>query len=74
MQPITRRLILREYIDADLEALLAYQGDARAREFYGPGDASPHELTDLLRTFIGWATEAARLNWQLIGRARRELL
>jgi RimJ/RimL family protein N-acetyltransferase len=71
VQLTTPRLVLRDYVAADLDALLAYQADPRARAFYGPGEAPLSGMPDLLRTFLGWAREEPRRNWQL-AIARRE--
>jgi RimJ/RimL family protein N-acetyltransferase len=38
--------------------------DPRAREFYGPDEGLP-ELPALLETFLAWAAETPRRNWQL---------
>jgi RimJ/RimL family protein N-acetyltransferase len=65
MRITTRRLLLREYTPDDLPELLAYQGDARAREFYGPHEASPDRVRELLDTFIRWAAERPRAHYQL---------
>lgn len=61
----TSRLELRDYAPQDLSAFVAYQADPRAREFYGPGEATPEQLAELLRTFVSWSLEQPRRNWQL---------
>ena len=61
----TERLELREYVSDDLDSLIAYQSDPRVQEFYGPGEGSPEQLSQLLRTFQSWAIEEPRRNWQL---------
>lgn len=65
MRLVTPRLILREYAVSDLDALRAYQADPRLREHYGPDEGLPHQISDLLHTFLGWAAEEPRRNWQL---------
>lgn len=65
MQLLTPRLILREYVPTDLDTLLAHHADPRAREFYGPDEASPSSVRELLRAFMTWASEEPRRNWQL---------
>jgi RimJ/RimL family protein N-acetyltransferase len=72
MRFTTTRLILREYAADDLDALRAYQTDPRAREFYAPDEGLPDGLPDLLRTFLDWAAEVPRRNWQLAIATRRE--
>ncbi len=61
----TPRLLLREYAAADLQALVDYQSDPRTREFYGPNEARSDQMTGLLGTFIEWADEHPRRNFQL---------
>jgi len=61
----TDALLLREYRPADEPALLAYHADPRAREFYGPEEARPDQVRELLRTFETWAGERPRRNYQL---------
>lgn len=65
MRRVTSRLILREYVPDDLDALLAYQADPRVREYYGPAEALPDQIPGLLRTFLDWTAEKPRHNWQL---------
>lgn len=65
MRITTERLELREYDADDLAALLAHQTDPRARAFYGPDEGLAEELPALLRTFLAWAMEEPRRNWQL---------
>lgn len=65
MRITTERLELREYAADDLPALLAYQADPRTRDFYGPDEGLPAQMPELLRTFLGWAAEEPRRNWQL---------
>lgn len=65
MRITTDRLDLREYTPGDLPALFAYQADPRTREFYGPDEGRADQLPGLLQTFLDWAAEAPRRNWQL---------
>ncbi|MBA3257983.1 MAG: GNAT family N-acetyltransferase [Gemmatimonadales bacterium] len=65
MRITTARLLLREYEPGDLTALLACHADPRAREFYGPEEAQPDQVRELLRTFETWASERPRRNYQL---------
>jgi RimJ/RimL family protein N-acetyltransferase len=62
---VTERLELREYAADDLAALAAYQADPRSREFYGPDATAPERVPRLLETFLAWADEEPRSNWQL---------
>ena len=52
-------------MDEDAPALLAYQADPRAREFYDPAQAHAARLQALVPLFVRWAEEVPRLNWQL---------
>jgi RimJ/RimL family protein N-acetyltransferase len=61
----TARLLLREYVDRDAAAFLAYQSDPRAREFYDPEHTQPARLRTLVPLFMQWAQETPRSNWQL---------
>ena len=65
MQIATDRLLLREYVPDDLQALLTYHADSRQREFYGPQEGTPEQLRTLLDQFITWAVEIPRRNYQL---------
>ena len=64
MDIITKRLLLREFAEADLPGLLAYQADPRYSEFWlddSPGTPTPQLLT----LFRRWAVEVPRRNYQL---------
>jgi ribosomal-protein-alanine N-acetyltransferase len=65
MQLETPRLILRDFVIEDLEALTAYQSDPRYRSFYGPDEHSPEQPRKLLEMFIANASESPRQNYQL---------
>ena len=65
MEITTARLLLREYVDEDAAAFLAYQADPRAREFYDPAQTQPTQLQALVPLFVQWAAEVPRLNRQL---------
>ena len=72
MEITTARLLLREYVDDDWPAFLAYQADPRAQEFFGPGEGDPDRLRALVPVFARWAAEVPRRNWQL-ALTRREV-
>jgi RimJ/RimL family protein N-acetyltransferase len=61
---ITERLLLREFVEGDLSALVAYQADPRYAEFWLE-EAPPGHGRQLLDKFRGWATEGPRRNYQL---------
>ena len=66
MQVDTPRLILRDLVDADALAFVAYRSDPRFAGLYGPGtvDAGPDEARRLLITFERWRSESPRRNYQ----------
>lgn len=64
MEIVTRRFVLRDPVEADRPAFLAYQADSRMHAFHGPGEAlDGHDLFD---TFLEWASESPRQNYQLL--------
>lgn len=65
MEILTRRFLLRDFVEADRPAFLAYQADPRARAFYGPDEASQEDTANLFETFRAWSWECPRLNYQL---------
>lgn len=65
MDILTRRFVLRDFVEADRPAFLAYQADPRARAFYGPDEADSVQAAYLFETFRAWASESPRLNVQL---------
>lgn len=69
MEIITARLLLREFVDRDLPALLAYQADPRYAEFWLEEAPSGHGR-QLLEPFRCWAAERPRRNYQLASHAR----
>ena len=65
MEITTSRLLLRDYAGGDLPALLAYVADPRSHAFYGPDAGRPDQVRALLATFVAWAAEVPRRNYQL---------
>lgn len=65
MEIVTHRLLMREFAEADLAALIAYQADTRYAEFHGPDETSLMRTGELLRMFRRWAIERPRRNYQL---------
>ena len=63
MEIRTARLCLREFRAGDLAELAAYQRDGRFTEVRGAGAGAPS--CDLLESFIAWAGQEPRRNWQL---------
>jgi RimJ/RimL family protein N-acetyltransferase len=65
MELVTRRLRLRDFVEADAPAFVAYHTDPRSAQFYAPGEAAPGSARQLLDVFRGWAIEQPRRNYQL---------
>jgi RimJ/RimL family protein N-acetyltransferase len=65
MEIVTRRLLLRDFVALDRASFLDYQANARSQTFYEPSDAHPAQTTRLFKTFLSWADERPRLNYQL---------
>ncbi|HSK77331.1 MAG TPA: GNAT family N-acetyltransferase [Thermoanaerobaculia bacterium] len=65
MEITTPRLILREFTQEDLPALLRYQADPRYSEFHGPEETGPDLAHKLIGMFLSWAAERPRQNYQL---------
>jgi ribosomal-protein-alanine N-acetyltransferase len=64
MEVTTARFLLRDFVEADRPAFLAYQADSRNVAFYGPDEARPEHAAHLFETFQAWASERPRLNYQ----------
>jgi [ribosomal protein S5]-alanine N-acetyltransferase len=65
MEIVTRRFLLRDFVDSDRSPFLDYQADPRNLRFYGPDEASPEHAGRLFETFQRWAVDRPRLNYQL---------
>lgn len=72
MEILTKRFLLRDFVELDRSPFLAYQTDPRSQIFYEPGEANPEHSTRLFETFRMWASEQPRLNYQLAIVQRRE--
>jgi [ribosomal protein S5]-alanine N-acetyltransferase len=72
MEIITKRFLLRDFIELDRSPFLAYQADPRSQIFYEPSEASAENSARLFETFCTWAVEQPRLNYQLAIVPRRE--
>jgi [ribosomal protein S5]-alanine N-acetyltransferase len=73
MEIVTRRFILRDFIEDDAPAFEAYHADPRSLEFYGADEAKPGHAQGLLAIFKQWAGEHPRRNYQLAIIRRQEL-
>ncbi len=72
MEIVTRRFLLRDFVESDRSPFLEYQADPRNQIFYEPSTASPEHATRLFETFQMWASERPRLNYQLAIVQRQE--
>jgi ribosomal-protein-alanine N-acetyltransferase len=65
MQLVTSRFLLRDFVEADRPAFLAYHADPRYLVFSGPEVGTPEHAHRLFDTFQAWAFERPRLRYQL---------
>ena len=65
MEMITKRFLLRDFVEDDLPAFAAYHDDPRSLEFYGAEEAKPGYARELFDVFKTWAKEHPRRNYQL---------
>ncbi|WP_404788406.1 GNAT family N-acetyltransferase [Altericista sp. CCNU0014] len=73
MEIETKRFLLRDFIESDRAAFLAYQADPRNLTFYNPNESNPfreaslqeNRAARLFELFQTWADERPRLNYQL---------
>lgn len=61
----SHRLLLRDFVAADVTAFHAYRSDPRYAEFYEPGVVARDESRRLVERFAAWAAERPRRNFQL---------
>ena len=54
MEILTTRFLLRDFVDSDESAFVAYQADPRMLEFYGDEAAEPGHAGQLLQDFRAW--------------------
>lgn len=65
MKIITKRFLLRDFIQEDEPAFFAYRADPRYAEFCAPAELTPEYTYELLDLFTQWAAERPRRNFQL---------
>lgn len=65
MEIVTKRFLLREFIEEDEPAFIAYHADPRYAEFCAPEEVTPDYARELLRIFAQWVAEHPRRNYQL---------
>jgi [ribosomal protein S5]-alanine N-acetyltransferase len=61
----TKRFLLRDFMESDRAAFLAYQADPRNLTFYNPNESNPDRAARLFELFQTWAGDLPRLNYQL---------
>ena len=65
MEIVTKRFLLRDFVESDRTPFLDYQADPRSQIFYEPSEANCEDSIRLFETFCTWASEQPRLNYQL---------
>ena len=58
------RVLLREFVDKDVDALLAIHADPRVLRYYPPEVGTLDHARMLVDTFMRWAHEHPRHNFQ----------
>jgi RimJ/RimL family protein N-acetyltransferase len=66
MELETERLILREYVSEDWEAVLAYHSDPLYQRFYPMSDRSVDEAKDFIQMFLDHQKQQPRIKFQLV--------
>jgi RimJ/RimL family protein N-acetyltransferase len=65
MEIKTERFILREFIDSDWQAVLAYQSDSRYQRYYPEEDRTPESTQAFVQMFLDHQQEQPRTKFQL---------
>lgn len=65
MEIVTKRFLLRDFVESDRLPFLNYQADPRNLTFYEPKEASSEHAAHLFDRFQTWASEIPRLNYQV---------
>lgn len=73
MEIITKRFLLRDFVQDDEPAFLAYHADPCYAEFCSPEEVTPDFTHQLFQRFMRWATDVPRCNYQLAIVSRRNL-
>ena len=74
MEIRSERLVLREFRESDLDALLAYHSHPRFGEYYAAEEVAAERTRELLDMFLGWALEDPRRCDQLAITSSDELI
>ena len=72
----TSRLVLRDFVDSDVDALLAYESDPRYLRFYPWETRTREGVATLVNRFIQWQNEQPRTRFQfaMVPRKRRDAI
>ncbi len=62
----TDRLLLREFVDGDWEAVHAYQSDPRYLRFNPWTERSERDVREFVRMFVDWQHETPRTRYQFV--------
>lgn len=62
---VTQRLVLREFVEEDWAAVLAYQQDGSYLRYYPWTDRTEADARSFVQTFIEWQCEVPRRRFQL---------
>lgn len=65
MEIVTKRFLLRDFVESDRLPFLNYQADPRNLTFHGSEESSPEQAPRLFGLFQTWAVDLPRLNYQL---------
>ena len=65
MRLVTERLVLREFVEADWPAVLAYQRDPRYLGYYPWTDRTQADAHAFVDMFLEWQREEPRRRFQL---------
>lgn len=65
MERTGERVLLREFADDDVDALLAVHADPQVMRYYDPEVGTREHARSLVTMFIDWANESPRRNFQL---------
>lgn len=65
MRILTSRLLLRDFVEADRSAFLAYQADPRYRRLYDIPEGQDCHARELFATFLAWQADQPRQNYQV---------
>jgi RimJ/RimL family protein N-acetyltransferase len=65
VQLTTERLLLREFVEEDWPAVLAYQSDPRYLRYYAWTERAEADVRAFVRAFLDWQAERPRARYQL---------